>query len=137
MEVIKQRKTPNLYMRTFVIPIYSSKVCFIRFKNRKGWDEAMKYIESLGVLTDELNTEEWMFAYGFCTKEKTNQGFIHFLFINAAKEYSEEYTNTLSHECYHLVEHISTHHGLKHEEGEANEPQAYLTGYLYDYLSKI
>ena len=137
MEVLKTHKTKNVFIQIFKIPIYDSKVCFIRFNNRKGYDEALAFCEKIGIVTDEFNTDEWMFAYGFTCKEKTKYGFIHIVFINAAKEYAKEYTNTLAHEHYHLIQHISIHHGLTQEDGEANEHIAYLTGYLFDYLSKL
>lgn len=138
METIQEKKSKDVFIQFFSVPIYSSKVCFIRFKNRKGWNEAISYLNKLGVVTDEINTDEWMFAYGFTTKEKTTKyGYVHFVFISGAQEYLKEYTDTLSHEVYHLIENISTHHGIKHEEGEANEPQAYLTGYIFNYLTKL
>lgn len=138
MDTLLQQKSKNVFIRLFKVPIYTSKVCFIRFNNRKGWDEAMLLLTKFGTTIEDINTDECMFAFGFTTKEKTTKhGIVHFVFINNAKEYKKEYTDTLSHENYHLIENICTHHGLKHEEDGANESQAYLTGYIFDYLSKL
>jgi hypothetical protein len=138
MEVITKSKGKGLFICLFKIPVYDSKICFIRYENDSSYAKALKFCEKMGLFTDEYNEDEWKNAYGFTFKERTtSHGYVHFLLINKSKEYIREYTNTLAHENYHLIEQIAVHHGLTREDNEPNEHIAYLTGYLFNLLSKF
>lgn len=137
MENTIEYKTDTLYICIFVVPIYESKVCFIKYKDGDGYLEALRYLEDLGIKTSEYKTDEYQFAYGFTFKDKGIKGWMHFLFINGSEEYKIDLINTLAHETYHLISKISEHHGLEQTEGGDNEHIAYLTGYLYNKITEL
>jgi hypothetical protein len=137
MENLLEYKTDNLYICTFTIPIYESKVCFLKFTDTDGYLEALKYLEELGVKTADYKSDEYQYAYGFTFKDRGIKGWMHFLFINGSEEYKPDLTNTLAHETYHLISKISEHHGLEQTEGGDNEHIAYLTGYLFNQIAEL
>lgn len=138
MEVIvKPYKSINVFISVTNVPIYDSKIMFVRYNNKVGFNEAMAFCKKIGLNSDEYNNDDHFKAYGFTVKEKSKLGYVHLLFINNNKEYRSEYTNTLSHENYHLVKDICKHHGLEYTESGHDEHIAYLTGYLFNYLSKL
>lgn len=137
MKTLSKYKSKSLLIHLFEIPIYDSKICFIRYENGEGYDKAMEFIKRIGVDNSSYKTDEYLFAYGFTTKEKTKHGQVHFVFINNCKEYKDYYSNTLAHENYHLVHNICKHHGIEFNDEGDNEPIAYLTGYLFDMLIKF
>lgn len=137
MKTLSTHKAENLLIHLFEIPIYDSKVCFIKYETGDAYNEAVEFADKLGVDVSSYKTDEYSFAYGFTVKEKTNIGYVHFVFINNCKEYKHAYTNTLSHENYHLIHNICKHHGIEFNDEGDNEPIAYLTGYLYQLLSSF
>lgn len=134
MKPIHKYKSKDLTINLFEIPIYDSRICFLKYENAKGYEGAIKFVESIGVKDETYKTEEYAHAYGFVDKQKTKHGIVHFVFMNHCKEYRPMYVNSLAHENFHLVHNICKHHGIEFIEESANEPQAYLTGYLLDLL---
>ena len=137
MEVILEIKKKNFYLRMFILPIYSSKICFVRFNDDKGYDHVIKFLKGINVDCESYETSEYSDAYGFVAKEKTKYGIVHFMFMNMCEEYKSDYVNTLSHETYHLVHNICSHHGLEFHPTGDNEHIAYLTGTIYSELNKM
>lgn len=137
METLSQYKSKNIKIDLFEIPIYDFRICFLKYKNNKGYDEALLFCEGIGFKEDIYKTDEYRYACGFTTKQTTKTGIIAFVFINNCKEHKDIYINTLSHETFHLVNVICKHHGIVYDAESDNEPIAYLTGYLYNYLSKL
>jgi len=137
METISTHKSNGLLIHLFKLPIYDSKICFLRYSNSDEYKEAVEFAKKIGVQDETLETDEYMLAYGFTDKHRTEYGFVHFVFLNNAKEYASVYQNTLAHENFHLVHNICKHHGIDFIDDNANEPYAYLTGYLFQYLSTL
>lgn len=137
MEILTEHKSEGLLIRMFVLPIYESKVCFVRYDNSEAYSEALKFCEGLGLKTADYNTDEYLFAYGFVIKDKTDKGFVHFIFLNGCSEYRTDLSNTIAHENYHLVTNICRYHGLVAEVDGDNEHIAYLIGYMYDIIEKL
>jgi hypothetical protein len=137
MKIIHKYKSKGLTIQLFEIPIYDSRICFIRYENNKSYDKAVDWLETIGLKDETYKTDEYRYAYGFTDKQKTKYGIIHLVFMNNCKEYKPTYKNTLAHENFHLVHNICKHHGIDFLEDNANEPYAYLTGYLFDILFTI
>lgn len=137
METILKYVEDNLLIVMFVLPIYETKICYIKYDTSDAYNQALKYCENIGINTNDYKSDEYMYAYGFTFKDKGAQGFIHFIFMNGSEEYKEDFTNTLAHENYHLISKICEHHGLEEIDGGDNEHIAYLTGYLFNTLSNF
>jgi hypothetical protein len=137
MENLIEYKTDNLYICTFVVPIYETKVCFLKYKDSEGYLEALKYLEELAVKIEDYKTNEYMLAYGFVINDRSKHGLMKFMFINGSEEYKTEIVNTLAHENFHLIEHIIRQCGLENIEDGDNEHIAYLTGYLYNKITEL
>jgi len=137
MKVLHKYKSKDLLIHLFEIPIYDSRICLIKYENNKGYEDAIKWLEKIGLKDESYKTDEYRYAYGFVDKQKTKHGFLHLVFMNNCKEYKYAYKNTLAHENFHLVHNICKHHGIEFIDDNANEPQAYLTGYLFSYLSSL
>lgn len=137
MKVLHKYKSKDLTIQLFEIPIYDSKICFIKYENDKGYTKAIEFTERIGVKDEIYQTDEYRNAFGFVSKEKTKFGIVHFIFMNNCKEYRKDYPNTLSHENYHLVNNICKYHGITFDAEGDNEPFAYLTGYLFQLLSTL
>ena len=137
MQIITQHKTRNLKVVVFKLPIYDSKICFIKHDGVKGYNQSLIFLEKLGINTDEYKEDSWRHCYGFAFSERVKLGMVQFLIINTRKDYMSDYVNTLSHEITHLVDHIARHHGLTRQKQGSNEHIAYLTGYLTDFLFKV
>ena len=137
MTILHKYKSKELTIQLFQIPIYDSRICFIKYDNGKAYQKAIEYIKKIGVQDETYETDDYQFAFGFTTKEKTKHGILHFVFINNCKEYKPYYSNTLAHENFHLVNFICKHHGIPFDAEGDNEPYAYLTGYLFQLLSTI
>lgn len=137
MDTILEIKKKNFYLRMFILPIYSSKICFVRFNDDKGYDQVIKFLRGVGVNCDSYEEDDYRNAYGFVVKEKTKYGNVQFMFMNGCEEYKSEYVNTLSHESYHLVQNICSYHGLEFYPTGDNEHIAYLTGAIYSELNKM
>lgn len=135
MKILHKHKSKTLTIQLFEIPIYDSKICFIKYDSGKAYKKAIDYIKRIGVQDETYEHDEYQFAYGFTTKEKTKYGVVHFVFMNNAKEYRGTYSNTLAHENFHLVNFICKYHGIPFDMESDNEPYAYLTGYLFNILS--
>lgn len=139
MTILHESKLYNCYIQLFEIPIYGSKICFIKHKSLKGYLKAISYLKSINFDIDNIEDEEWSKCYGFVDKKFTNKtlGTVHLIVMNTHSGYISKYKDTLSHEGSHLVQNICEHHGLEHRKGGHNEHIAYLTGYIMDYLLKI
>ena len=137
MEIISKKINKDLKLILFKVPIYDSRICFIKHDGNKGYDKALKYVESLGMDMHEYRDISWRHCYGFALSHQVKVGMVHFVFMNNKKDYRKDYINTLSHEITHLVDHIAKHHGLTRQKDGANEHFAYLTGYLTDFLFKV
>lgn len=137
MKILHKYKSKDLTIQLFEIPIYDSRICFIRYENNKGYEKAVDWLEKIGLKDETYRTDDYRYAYGFTDKQKTKYGIVHFVFMNNAKEYKDAYKNTLAHENFHLVHNICKHHGIDFLEDNANEPYAYLTGYLFQLLSTM
>ena len=135
--IVKPYKSINVFISVNKLPIYDSKIMFVRYNNKVGFNEAIDFCKKIGLNADEYATDDYFKAYGFTVKERSDLGYIHLLFINNKKDYREDYLNTLAHENYHLVKDICKHHGLEYTESGHDEHIAYLTGYLLNYLSKL
>ncbi len=135
MKTISTYKSEELSINFFQIPIYDSKICFIKYDTSKAYEEAIEFLKKIGVKDESYEADEYMLAYGFTDKQKTDYGIVFFVFINNAEEYKEYYSNTLAHENFHLVNFLCNQHGIIFYEDEDNEPHAYLTGYLFQILS--
>lgn len=134
MKTIHKYKSKDLTINLFEIPIYDFKICFLKHRNNKGYDEALLFCSGIGFNEDIYKTDDYRYAGGFTTTRSTTNGIICFVFINYSKELRGDYINSLAHENYHLVQQICKHHGIKYDEDSDNEPQAYLTGYLLQIL---
>lgn len=137
MKTISKHKSKELTIHLFQIPIYDSKICFLKYDNDKGYNKAIECIKRFGVKDEVYETDEYRYAFGFVSKEKTKYGIVHFIFMNNCKEYKKDYSNTLSHENYHLVNNICKYHGIVFDHEGDNEAHAYLTGYLFQILSTL
>ncbi len=138
VKTISELKTDDLFINMFEIPIYDNHICFIRYKNDSAYEQALSFVEEIGIDTAEFKIDDYKNACGF-TKNAIakNGGRVIFLFINKSEEYSDDYINTLSHETYHLIQFIMKHNGLKSYKDSDNEHIAYLTGYLFNVLHKF
>lgn len=136
MKILHKYKSKDLTIHLFEIPIYDSKICFVRYNNENAYDKAVQYLERIGVKDESYKEDDYKNAFGFTDKQKTKYGIVHFVFMNNWDGYRHAYSNTLAHENFHLVHNICTHHGIEFNSG-ANEPYAYLTGYLFDILSTL
>lgn len=137
MTIHHESKLYNCYIQLFEVPIYGSKVCFIKYKSIKGYKKAIEYLKSIEFDIGELDDPEYYNCYGFVHKEKTKLGTVQLIILNTKKDYLKKYKDTLAHEGSHLIQSISEHHGLEYKKGGHNEHIAYLTGYLLNYLHTL
>ncbi len=138
VKTISELKTDDLFINMFEIPIYDNHICFIRYINDSAYDQALAFIEEIGIDTSDIKTDDYKNACGFTKSCKAkNGGSVIFLFINKSEEYAPDYMNILAHENYHLVNYIMRHNGLKAYKDSDNEHVAYLTGFLFDVLHKF
>lgn len=137
MKTLSELKTDDLYMNFFQVPIYDTKICFLRYQNDSGYDQALDFCKKLEMDVSDYQDDGYKFAYGFTFKAKVKAGHVIFLFINACEEYKEDYTNTLSHEAYHALQQIMRHHELQTYKDSANEHIAYLVGSLNSFLLQL
>ena len=134
MNIITEYYNKGLSIILAIVPIYDSKICYVKYDTREEYDEALEFCEKMGLNTDEYKGNDYFDAFGFTFKDKTLKGNIHFIFMNAREDYKDDFVNTLSHETYHLITNMGRHHGLDvHDTGD-NEHFAYLTGYIFDKL---
>ena len=134
MNIISEYKNQGLGIILFMVPIYDSKICYVKYNTREEYDEALEFCEQMGLNTEEYRPNDYYDAFGFTFKDKTKKGTIHFIFMNDREDYKEDFGNTLSHETYHLITNICRYHGLDVSDTTDNEHIAYLTGYIFDQL---
>ena len=137
MENVKKHKAKGLSLTIFSVPIYGASVCHVKYDNITGYGNAIKYLKKLGAKMEGYYDNELPLSYGFIEKEVTKKCMLHIIFINNCKEYRGEINDTVAHENYHLVQNICLHHGLEVYHDSHNEHIAYLTGYLFNIISKL
>lgn len=137
MKIVSEYSNQGLSIILAILPIYDSKICYVKYDTREEYDEALSFCEKMGLNTEEYRGADYFDAFGFTFKDKTNKGNIHFLFMNDREDYKPDFNNTLSHENYHLITNICRHHGLDVNDTGDNEHIAYLTGYIFDQLMQF
>jgi len=138
MTTLHEYKLYNCYIKIFELPIYKSKICFVKYKSLKGYQKGIDFLKDINVDTSIIDDIEWSKCYGFVDQKRSTLGTLHIVFMNVShKDYIKYYKDTLSHEGTHLVQNICEHIGLEHHKRSANEHIAYLTGYLLNYLHSL
>jgi hypothetical protein len=69
---------------------------------------------------------------GLCNHQYSEklQRNVFYIIISSSNTDKKKYWNTISHEMSHLVQEILEHKSIFFHRGKANEPYAYLNGYL-------
>lgn len=95
----------------------------------------------VGTITSQLRTlkrkygivehadDTWLGLCNHQYSEKLQRNIFYIIISNSNIE-QKKYWNTISHEMSHLVQEILEHKSIFFHRGKANEPYAYLNGYL-------
>jgi len=135
-----EKSFKNKYIKVdfFKLPIYDSRICFVKHDGKRGYDQLVEFFKKLEVSNpEEYKDISWRNCYGFVLQERVKTGMLNIIVMNGRRDYKPEYINTLSHEVTHLIDNLCKHHGLQRYKSGDNEHIAYLTGYLTDYLYKL
>jgi hypothetical protein len=125
----------NYKIGLYILPIYSSKIVFMYYRDYEGYKRCLDYCSDIGLEVEDLKDNSWYICYGWMVKTEKN---FHIVCLNLSGEgYFNYLNNTISHENYHLVQSISKHHGLSFTSKNDNEHIAYLIGYLSQELTKF
>lgn len=95
----------------------------------------------VGTITSQLRTlkrkygivehadDTWL---GLCNRQYSDiiNRSVFYIIINKSNKDKKKYWDTIVHEMFHLTQEILEHRGVIFQKGKANEPYAYLNGYL-------
>jgi hypothetical protein len=113
------------------LPIYGGNIIYVEHTKSNFYDVLDIVCNRYGLNPE--TPEDLNLCHGLSYEYyKEGKGQCFYLFVNT--DYKSEYLDTMCHEIYHMVQNIIKHFGIVEIRGEANEPVAYLTGYLSSLL---
>lgn len=110
----------------FEVPIYDFVVHCYFCNAKKATDKARRIFKDLDI------SDTFLSEHGGCTISSGKDILIYL--PTATKDAA--LLNTLVHELYHALDAIVETCSLDHEWGKANEPHAYLIGWMFEQIYK-